>query len=195
MYRLTARMEQRLYRDLRKYHQLFDSKRCSGWELEELIVGAIKSDTQAQHHVRWKEAGHDDEADIRVRTNGNIHQIQVKSGEVKANRLVLSGHRLGRFNGDFREISDYLNNPSADMLSVPYKQVNNEQGRTHIYRISYIDKRRIVGLNGDAWETHGKSHRQTNNFGVLFTISPSMSWQVWWRIPESAITSTEWIEI
>lgn len=64
MYRLTPRMLQRLHHDLKKYHDLFTGGRCSGWELEELIVNAIKADTQAQHHVRWREAGHDDKADI-----------------------------------------------------------------------------------------------------------------------------------
>ena len=141
MYQLTGRMVQKFYRDLGKYHDLFDSKRCSGWELEELIVAAIKSDTQAQHHVQWKETGHDDKADIRVRTNGTTHLVQIKSGEVKESRLVLSGHRLGRFNGHFSLITDYLNNPSANLLSVPYKQVNDRTGRKHIYRISYTTSR------------------------------------------------------
>lgn len=65
MYRLTPRMRQRLIGDLAKYHGLFNGGRCSGWELEELIVAAITSDTRAQHHVRWQEAGHDDKADYR----------------------------------------------------------------------------------------------------------------------------------
>jgi len=104
MYRLTPRMLQRLKGDLGKYHGLFDSKRCSGWELEELIVNAIKSDTQAQHHVQWQEAGHDDKADILVRINGARHSIQIKSGRIQSERLVLSGHRLGRFDGDLERI-------------------------------------------------------------------------------------------
>ena len=78
MYRLTARMLQRFKRDLEKYHELFAGGRCSGWEQEELIVAAIKSDTTAHHHVIWSEAGHDTKADIQVRTNGDIHLIEIK---------------------------------------------------------------------------------------------------------------------
>ena len=61
--------------------------RCSGWELEELIVNAITSDTQAQHHVRWRGAGHDDEADIVVRLNGKEYLVQIKSAQVRAGRV------------------------------------------------------------------------------------------------------------
>ena len=50
MYRLTPRMVQSLRHDLHRYHDLFSGGRCQGWELEELIVRAIKSDAQANHH-------------------------------------------------------------------------------------------------------------------------------------------------
>ena len=93
-------MRQRFEKDLRKYHDLFSGRRCAGWELEELIVAALKSDTAANHHVVWKEAGHDDKADITIRTNGNSHSLQVKSGQIKKDCLELSGYRLGRFKGD-----------------------------------------------------------------------------------------------
>lgn len=181
-------MEQRLYQDLRKYHSLFTSKRCSGWELEELMVGAIKSDTQAQHHVRWKEAGHDDEADIFVRTNGSEHPVQVKSGEIKSDKLVLSGHRLGRFKGVLDKISNYLNEPAANIIAVPYRRVDGNRGRQHIYRLAYIDRALLTGLDGDGWQPRGQSHTQRNEHGVEFTLSPSMSWQIWWRIPVTSIT-------
>lgn len=191
MYRLTPRMLQRLKGDLGKYHDLFDSKRCAGWELEELLVGAIKSDTQAQHHVQWQEAGHDDKADIVVRVNGMQHSIQVKSGQMQAGKLMLSGHRLGRFDGDMERITDYLNAPSANIIAVPYRQTNDEHGRRHIYRVCYVDKSIVAGIDAGAWRPHGKQHRQTNAHGVEFSLRPSMSWQIWWSIPPQAAEQTD----
>lgn len=84
MYQLTARMEQTLRQYLEKYHDLFDGGRCSGWELEELVFKSIQSDSTAGHHATWQEGGHDDEADIRVRVNGIVYPLQIKSGAINS---------------------------------------------------------------------------------------------------------------
>ncbi len=190
MYKLTPRMLQQLYRNLEKYHELFDGGRCSGWELEEILVKAIKSDTQAQHQVFWEESGHDDKADIRIRTNGEEYPIQIKSGEVKNSRLVLSGHRFSRFEGDLKKITEYLIAKSDNMISVPYEKVDDDRGRQHIYQVSYL---RINSLkpNSPQWETKGKTLYHTNHYGVRISLHPSMSWQVWWRIPIPLIEQEE----
>ena len=158
MYRLTPRMLQRFRQDLAKYHELFTAGRCKGWEQEELIVNAIKSDTQAQHHVKWREAGHDDKADIRVRTNGEYHEIQVKSGQVKPVKelLVFSGHRLGRFGGDIEKITEYLNGNKANIISVSYSKKDDDKGRHHIYclRVSGLS---IPSVNSFSWMKAGMS--------------------------------------
>ena len=133
MYQLTARMEQSLERYLRQYHELFDADGCKAWQLEELIVKAIKSDTHAQHHPLWKEAGHDDEADVTVRTNGTSHALQIKSGKFKNDTLELSGHRLGRYKGDIEKITNYLNSAHADILAVPHDKWEDNDGRHHKY--------------------------------------------------------------
>ena len=193
MYRLTPRMLQDLESSLRKFHDLFGGGRCDGWQLEELLVRAIQSDTQAQHNVYWQEGGHDDKADMRVRTNGETHPLQIKSGRIQGKRepkLVLSGHRLTRFNGDFGDMTEYLNNRTANILSVPYEQINDERGRRHIYTVSYVDVERLRGLDADAWTMNGASYFQTNPAGVVSSLTPSMSWQVWWRIPIRLIHKT-----
>ncbi len=187
MYRLTARMLQRLERDLGKYHDLFSGGRCQGWEQEELIVAAIKSDTSAQHHVRWQEAGHDDRADIQVQTNGKIYPVQIKSGKLVSGFLVLSGHRLGRFDGDLDAITEYLRKNEANILSIAYKQENNDKGRQHIYQVSYVDIALLRDVSTNAWKLIGKSHQQVSSSGVQFAIRPSMSWQIWWKIPAALI--------
>ncbi len=191
MYRLTPRMLQRLNRDLGKYHELFDGGRCAGWELEELIVAAIQSDTRAQHQVRWREAGHDDLADIAVRTNGETHPLQVKSGKISAKRPALSGHRLGRFAGDFGAITRYLNANSANLFTVPYHQTNDQRGRKHIYRVCYVDVQRLTGLKAGGWAAKGKQFVQTNGAGVGFSLRPSLSWQIGWAVPVDLIEQTD----
>ena len=183
MYRLTPRMQQAFRESLMRYHNLFSAGRCQGWELEELLYRSIQSDNAARHHPVWQEAGHDDEADIRVRTNGDIHLLQVKSGRVVSDCLELSGHRLGRFGGDFQQITDYLNGNNAEIVAVPYRKVDDVNGRSHIYQVAYADVAHLTGIDAGNWEQAGKSWRQTNQLGVRFTLHPSMSWQIWWRIP------------
>lgn len=184
-------MLQRLNRDLSKYHDLFTSKRCSGWELEELIVAAIKSDTQTQHHVQWQEAGHDDLADITVRTNRTKHLVQIKSGQIRDDKLILSGHRLGRFNGVMEQITEYLNEPSANIIAVPYRQLDGNKGRQHIYQVCYINMDFMTEIADTDWERKGKQWAQVNAYGVEFSLRPSMSWQIWWAIPCHLIEVTD----
>ena len=191
MYHLTPRMLQRFERDLGKYHDLFSGGRCQGWEQEELIVNAIKADTTAQHHVQWQEAGHDDKADIRVRTNGETYPIQIKSGQVKQQHLVLSGHRLGRFKGDMKKITDYLRSSTANIIAVAYEQQNDDYGRRHIYQVSYVSIHMLKDLATSEWERKGQNFEQLNSFGVRFNIYRSMSWQIWWRIPLDLVAQEE----
>ena len=193
MYRLTPRMLQDFERSLQRFHDLFSGGRCDGWQLEELLVKAIQSDMQSQNSVFWQGGSHDDKADMRVRTNGEIHPLQIKSGRVQGKRdpkLVLSGHRLGRFDGDLSAITDYLNRGTANIVSVPYSQVDDERGREHRYTVSYVDAERLQGVNADAWIKSGASFTQTNPSGVVLSLNPSMSWQVWWRIPVHLIHET-----
>lgn len=189
MYRLTDRMKQHLRKDLRAFHGMFQGGRCSGWELEELFVRAIKSDTTAQHHVLWREGGHDTYADIVVRTNRADYPIQIKSGKIRNVRemgcsaLVLSGYRLTRFDGDFELMTDFLNNLPAPIIAVPCKKTDEASGRVYTYSIAHIDKSALTGVNLDSWEERGARWVQTTSKGVLLSLTQKMSWQVWWHVP------------
>ena len=147
------------------------------------MVKAIKSDTTAQHHVLWKEGGHDDQADIVVRTEQEEHRIQIKSGKQTGGCLNISGHRLGRFKGDLTAISQYLNNKRDSIISVAHRTEDDEDGRSHIYELRYIGRDILRGLLAFGWERKGQQFIQVNSKGVEFSLRPSMSWQIWWRIP------------
>ena len=184
-------MEQNLRQLIQQYHNLFDGGRCSGWELEELFVKAIKSDTNENHLPKWREAGHDDREDILVIENGKEYHVQIKSGRFSGKlepRLQLSGHRLGRFNGDLDAITDYLNRRTANYISVPYRKREDDYGRSHIYRLCYIDHFMSGMINANEWTQQGKHYRNKNEYGVSFRLMPSMSWQIWWDIPMDCLT-------
>ena len=189
-YRLTPRMLQSFRNDLTGFHGLFTGTRCSGWQLEELIWRAINSDPVTGHHALWREAGHDDQADIVVRINGRYIPLQIKSGKVTRPRganhevLTISGHRLTRFNGDFEAITEYLNHRPAEIISVSYRRLDDDQGLSHEYTMRHIDSEVLTGLLPENWEHRGTSYYQTNAHGVIFKLTPKMSWQIWWTIPE-----------
>jgi len=190
-------MQQNFRQCLTEFHSLFDGGRCIGWQLEELVARAIKSDTSAHHHAIWKEGGHDIEAGIRLRTNGEEHDLQIKSGRILKRKafLKLSGYRLGRFEGDLVKISKFLNEDRANFVAIPYEQVNDDEGRKHIYRICYIANKYLRGVSEDGWKQKGKQWIQKNDYEVEFSLSPSMNWQIWWSIPLDLVGQTEAISI
>ncbi len=139
--------------------------------------------------------GHDDKEDIKIKAGPDTHPIQIKSGQVGNEYLVLSGHRLGRFKGDLQEISSYLRGKSANIISVPYEKKDAEQGRIHIYQVSYVDLKYLTDVRVDNWGSLGKRYEQVNSHGVRFSLRPTMSWQIWWSIPLSLVTQERSFEI
>ena len=191
MYRLTPRMQQHLRKSLEKYHELFSGGRCQGWELEELIFKAIQSDYVARHQAFWREGGHDDKADIEVVAEGKRYFLQIKSGKMQGGNLVLSGYRLGRFKGNLDEISRYLNGVWSEILSIPYKKIDGDMGREHIYQLIYVNRTYFRGISDNGWDKKGTAWEQENRYGVRFSLRPSMSWQIWWYIPERLLSQTQ----
>ena len=190
-YRMTPLMRQDLRNKLRKYHTLFNYSRCQAWQLEELIVKAINSDIYANHSVIWSPSGHNVDWDISVMANDIKYPIQIKSGQTTAKHLILSGHRLGRFKGDFTAISDYLNSKTDNIISVSYNCRNDDNGMYHDYCVRHINHYVLADVESDKWVKKGKSYYQENKHGTKLSISPSMSWQVWWRIPLEKIVESD----
>lgn len=197
MFELTSQMSKDLCADLKRYHALVSGQRCSGVALEEFIVRAIKSNSGTSCKVVWRGSGHDDQPDISMSRNGRTHHIRVKSGEIKsrAGYLSLSGFRLGRFKNDWRKITSYLNTADGNLISLPYRKTKSENYITHIYQLAYVDVSVLRGLKMDHWKKRNSFYEQTSKFGVLFSVRPTMSWQVWWSIPLSLVHFGETFEV
>ena len=180
MYKLTDRMLQHLEKELQKFHELFQGGRCQAWQMEELIAKAIRSDFTKNEKVLWKGNGHDIGCDILI---NDTKELQIKSGVIKDNNLILSGHRLGRFAANMQDITDFLNTNKYWSIAVPYHTKDDSMGRSHIYQLVYFENK-ILGLDDvSKWELRNKNYYATNNYGVELSIRPSMSWQIWWKIP------------
>ena len=179
MYRLTPRMQQILRRNLKEYHHLFNGGGCSGQCLEELIFQSIRLDYNAAHP-----------ADICVTVNGETYPLEIKSGIVKGRYLTLSGHRLGRFEGELEQITSYLNSRKSEMLSVSYRRSAEDRG-IHLYQIMYVDATYFHDLNPSSWKKIGGRWEQTNQYGVIFLLNPDMGWKIRWKIPEELLDMSE----
>lgn len=123
---------------------------------------------------------HDGKADVVVLNNGDIYPLQIKSGKLNKAKstITMPGYRFGRFKGNFDNISDYPNNAPADVLAVPHEQLEDDKGRHHIYRTFYFPAEVLRDITSHDWQKHGAQYYQTNNNGVMFSLRPSMSWQV-----------------
>ena len=193
MYKLTDRMLQHLEKNLIEFHKLFQGGRCQAQQLEELVAKAINSDFRVKDKAFWKGNGHDIDADISI---GDF-KISVKSGKIKKNRkkeerLIISGHRLGRLEGDLDKISNFLSSNNYLLIAVPYYENENHNGKQHIYQIFYLDTKTLKLEDHTKWgekkgKKGGKSYYAINDFGVEMGIYPSLSWQIWWEIPISML--------
>ena len=188
MYRLTPRMRQILRRNLKEYHNLFNSAGCSGRCLEELVFLSIKLDPVG-HYATWKRVSPDNQADICVTANGETYPLDIKSGIMKRNYLTLSGPRLQRFGQDIEQITAYLNNREAQILSASYRSA--EDRGMHLYQIIYVDATYLYDLNPSNWEKTGERWEQTNQYGVIFLLNPVMGWKIRWKIPEELLDVSE----
>ena len=80
-------------------------------------------------------------------------------------------------------MTGYLNGRNVDFISVSYDKIDDSTGRHHEYCIRTFDSECLRGLHFDKWLKKGAQFIQENDYGVLFSLNPSMSWQIWWRIP------------
>ncbi len=98
---------------------------------------------------------------------------------------------MGTYKNDWPAITEYLKSKDANILSVAYEQVNDERGRKHIYQVSYVAADLLKNISANAWVKVGAQYRQTNEQGIEFSVCPSMSWQIWWKIPLELVAQEE----
>lgn len=130
-----------------------------------------------------------------MNANGIDYDIQIKSGQKNKDYLTISGHRLGRFKENFEEITKYLNNKTANIISVSYNKIDDESGRCHAYHVCYIDVEHLTKIAPNGWCKSGKTYEQIVSNGVVFSLRPSMSWQIWWKIPHELVEEAKKFEI
>ena len=185
MINLTPIMLQTLRTRFRQHHDLYpQGPRIQAGFLECLLADAMASDRNAGYGLTWRPETHDTEYDIVASGEAGSVPIQVKSGKVTGGgRLRLSGHRLGRFAGDLRAMTDEINANSTDIVSVSYDRRDEADGTHHDYGIRIVASEMLNGLDADRWERNGSRYRQLNALGVIFALCPTMSWQIWWEIP------------
>ncbi|MBM5781804.1 MAG: hypothetical protein FJ368_00090 [Pelagibacterales bacterium] len=104
----------------------------------------------------------------------------------------MSGHRLGRFEGDLEKISEFLSSNTYLLIAVPYILKECDKGKQHNYQLVYMDASILKPSNWKVKYSKNNSRKISkyeciNEKGVYCSISPSMSWQVWWEIPTSII--------
>ncbi|MBY0378907.1 MAG: hypothetical protein K2P99_00750 [Burkholderiales bacterium] len=68
-----------------------------------------------------------------------LEELIAKSTKQTSERLILSGHRLSRFDGKLDEITDFLNTNKYLLVAVPYYDKHCNHGKQHNYQILYID--------------------------------------------------------
>ena len=137
--------------------------------------------------------GHDVGKDVQIiETNGKVNDIQIKSGKVEKSNMVVSGHRTGRFEGDLNKIKEFLNSNKYDTFLIPYRKEEDKLGRRFVYKIFYAHSN-IFKIDNN-WEPKigkkgGKTFFTQNSKGVKMSLRISMSWQIWYEIPLSILTS------
>ena len=184
MINLYPKVTKSIKKNLELHHKLYKKIRCKAEYLEELIVSSLRFNNFV---VDWDPASHDKEKDIVV---NETNKIQIKSGTFQKQKstITISGHRLGRFKGDLKEVTEYLNSSLSDTISVFNPDKNSEK---HLYTVASISREILKGLKYDKWEKENTSYRQTNILGVEFSLRVSMSWQIWWVIPTKLIKIEE----
>lgn len=212
LFELTASMMRHFRNSLRQYHNTFDHGRCKADELEELLVKAIMSDaveskggqkgTKQSIGVTWTPGSHQLIDIVVVDEAGSAHEIQVKSGVLKPTKQMveISGNRLGRY-VDFTKaqqfdqpararITTFLQQNTLEMISVWHRKADTIWGDDHEYIVTYLDAAPLCDVNPDSWRRKGSQWLQTNSHGIEFSLRPTMSWQIWWLIPETLFTKS-----
>lgn len=191
-FELPSMAVQYLKQAIRTYHGIFQENKLTGNELEEALYNALGYDPLLHGHLRWNSGSHNSKADIWIDqgffATEKIFTISVKSGTLKqkGSQVQISGHRLSAANSNMNTINLMLRDRISDiMICFVHHQ------KLHTYEVFYIDAPIFdYPQSGDAWKAFISpkkgvvtSYSYTSPRGMFCEITPSQSWQIWWRIP------------
>jgi hypothetical protein len=191
MFVLDKTSEYVLKQKLQLFHGLFSKSKLQSHSLEELLYESIKTSPNYRNKIVWKSGSHFPDYDYIIEGS---QYIEVKSGTTNSKeKVIISSHRLTRFNSDFNQINSFLRNKlTTQIISMEYDEANKR------YIIRYFDSRYLKPeSNIKMWvpQTDKKGilarYEQTNKYNVILKIYIKMSWQLWLEIPTSLVHQTQ----
>ena len=194
MFQLDDIAKQNFQREVDRFHQVIYKNRLGAKELEELLCRAIDGSPEYANKIQWEAGSNKAGADFDIIHAGTIEKVSVKSGTWKNKETLLHvhGNRLTSHDEDLGRITEFLVQNRSDVtLSTP--EVSVKIGAEVIlgYELVYIPKEAFVyPTNPHDWVRKiGRTGKATYHWkassGFQATIHPTMSWQVWWKIPRS----------
>ncbi len=199
MFQIDKCAKEKLEQDVHQYHELFQKNRCSSSELEELLTRAVGHSPEYQGKVDWESGSHRTGTDFDVVHGDMIEGASVKSGvwKFKESMLELSGYRLGRFeeNNELRlvDVTSFLWADRSD-VTIAFPEVTARVGSVLIpgYQLVYIPKESFVYPSSvEEWVVERNKQGAIAAYvweapnGLKARIHPTLSYQIWWKVPRS----------
>ena len=179
---------QALKESCRTYHGIWRQTKLTAHHLEEAVAKALEYYGPYTGWIQWHPNSHNAKADICILAPDNPLQLSIKSGtaEARTQTIHLSGHRLSRAKEDMNTINRLLREMVSDVVVC---FVHNEGHRC--YECLYIDAEVFVYPQyATEWTAQmGAKQGKVAQYvyrspaGLVSTIKPAMSWQIWWTIP------------
>jgi hypothetical protein len=177
-----------LLQKLRIHHSVYRLP-CTSEFLEELVSDCLESngiDTD------WKpNRSHSVSVDMTTITGKSI---SVKSGvyDDKKNTLTFSGSRLGKHK-TLPEMIKHIDENSADYYVCLAKRESDwtpvpSKFETKKYFLFVFDANKLP-YTVDAWTTKENGQHLLEHDGIIATIRPSMSYQLWTTVSEDVVGS------
>jgi hypothetical protein len=196
----------RLENGLKMFHHLFKDNKCAATLIEELFVKSLRMDPKLKD-LTWKCGSHAQKADMTLPSGLTI---SVKSATIDKDILTMSGHRLTTNNGDFNKINASLKNNIADVMvcflhdekegtyqvfyidedvfqypnsARAWKPINKKVNLSHYIAAKDSTKGIAAAKLKFIEDINGLRFGWNASNGMSATVTPKMSWQIWWHIP------------
>lgn len=202
-FRFKRSIIERIRNDLIKYHEIFDDPKnaCKDLRTEEIYKNAMVDEIKGKklsRYIKWECGSHSDKSDIEVLPYRPFYvpfHMSIKSGSISGNYVKISGWRLAEIykEGGMVAVNEYLKNHIQDVV-ISMTGFREEPGKWK-YVIRYIPNTIFIYPDSaDAWTEPtdaANRYKYTMENGIKCAISPTLSHQLWWEIPQKIITNFE----